>query len=598
MKNNIEFKGIVINSGYALGKAKVIIKETIISSKVVKKMIKDNEIAPEISKLNKAIEYLIKENQETQLKLKDKLSKEDSEIFQSFLTILQDRIMIEEIEALIKNEKVAADYAVNDVLDKYVKIFQDSPDQYFIERAEDLISIKNNLISRINNQVKENCFDVLESYREDFILITNELEPVDISTIFSPFLKGIILYKGAASSHIAILLKNFKIPVLFSVHGLKNQKDIHDQTIVIDAKKGYVHLNLEKEELAFFAEKQKVWETYQKTLESYGFKKTVTLDGFECLVEANIGNVEDAEKARQEGADGVGLFRTEFFFTSATNWPNYLKQATVYAQIAAKFKDFDVVYRTLDIGADKVLPYYEFEKEDNPFLGKRGIRFSLAHKSVFRDQLKALLRTSAQHKNVNIMLPMVSTIKEIEDVKLLIQELKKELHEQEHLNSFDYKLGIMVETPAVAVAANLFAPHVDFFSIGTNDLIQYSMAADRTNSNLSHLYQPLHPGILKLIHNVIWAMNNLIAKTNSKKKWVGMCGDAAGYALAVPLFIGMGLQNYSVSISSVNYIRYLISNLIKKDCDKLLETVLNEVDHLKIAEIVEQFFKDKKLIQF
>lgn len=566
------FQAKPASQGIAHAKAYFLEKENLT---VNKKTVQNTEA--EIQKLNKAFDFLTSKIEKT-LQTNTQVKSAAYEILQAHLELANDETIKEEIIEQIKEHHICAEFAVQEIYKKYIAMFEAMEDAYMRERAHDVKDISYQLTALLLNKTLKSLSEI----DEEVILVTNELAPSQLTEINKKFVKGFITEIGGETAHVIIMAKNLSIP---AVIGFENalSKLKNEEELIINGKTGQVWSQPDEATKNEIASKIENAKKKKVLLEKYINQRSITKDNVHFEIEANIGNTHDALLACENNADGVGLFRSEFLYMESTNWPTEESQYEAYKTVLEKMNNKPVIIRTLDIGGDKKLSYFEFPHEENPFLGYRAIRLCLDKPEIFRTQIRALLRASA-FGNLMIMLPMISTIEEIKQAKQLIHKWEKELIE-EKIKVGKYKIGIMIEIPSAAVCADLFIQEVDFFSIGTNDLIQYSMACDRQSDKVAYLYQPFSPSVLRLIAFSIEATKKY------KDKFCGMCGSMAGDVLATPLLIGMGLDAFSVAISSILEIRYVMSQLDSKECQKLWKaaSLLNNAEDIK--ELVKNFYE-------
>ena len=562
-------KGKGISAGIGIGKALVLKKQEI---KIEKSTIEN--VDKELEKLNVSLNSVIQETEG----LKENSNSEQKQILEAYLMILRDETLTEKTKELIKNEKLNSVYAVEQGLGEIITNFRNIPDEYISERANDIEDIKNRIISKLL-KIEESDLNQIEP---NTIIVTEELTTSDTAKINIKNVSGIISEIGGTNSHVSIIARNKQIPMVIRVEDvIKKIKE--DDIIVINGDNGEIHINPSIEEMAKFEKQQKRLREEETKLEEYKNKVAVTQDGYQVEVSSNIGKTSDLEDVLKVGADGIGLFRTEFLFMDCEQMPTEEEQFQSYKKIAKNMKDKLSIIRTLDAGGDKDIPYLNLEKEDNPFLGYRAIRLCLGNTEMFKIQLRAILRASI-YGNLAIMFPMISTIDELRLAKCVLEECKKELDENAVKYNKDIKVGMMIEIPAAAIMADVFAKECDFFSIGTNDLIQYTMAAERGNTQIANLYTKNHPAVIKLIKNTIDAAHN-------NGIFCGMCGEAASNFQYIPLLIGMGLNEFSMNSSAILQAKKTITELNKKDCEKLVEEVLQLSSDKEVENRLKEFIQ-------
>lgn len=495
---------------------------------------------------------------------------------QAYLMILQDETLLEKAKIMIKEEKSNSVYATQKGLDEIIANFKNLDNEYLAERAKDIEDIKNRIITRLLNKQEEK----LGSIEPNTIIVTEELTTSDSSNINLKNVAGIISEIGGTNSHVSIIARNKQIPMIIRVEDIAS-KIKNGDVIIIDGDMGEIYINPTIEEVEKFKRQQKVAYDKKRKLEEYKNKQAKTKDEYQVEISCNIGKPADLEDALNVGADGIGLFRTEFLFMDSKKMPTEEEQFESYKQIADTMKEKLSIIRTLDAGGDKDIPYLNLEKEENPFLGHRAIRLCLDNIELFKIQLRAILRAS-KYGNLAIMFPMISTIEELRKAKAIVEECKKELDSKDISYNQNIKVGMMIEIPGAAIMADSFAKECDFFSIGTNDLIQYTLAAERGNSKIANLYTKNHPAVIKLIkHTIEAAHNNGI--------FCGMCGEAASNIHYIPLLIGLGLDEFSMNSSAILETKKIITQLNKKRCEILVDDVLKATSDKEVENILKEF---------
>ena len=565
----MKIKGIAASEGVSIAKAFVMLEEDLkISNKKIKdtkKEIKSFEDSKKIAK--KQIQKLY----DTTLK---KIGKEKADIFGAHLQILDDPAIKSDVEKLINEEKFNAAYSLSKVADTYVKMFESMNDDYMKERASDIRDVTNRLLKIIQG------IEILDlsTINHEVIIFAHDLTPSQTAQMNPKFVKGFITEIGGRTSHSAIMARTLEIP---AVVGCGNKLKVkNNEEIIISGTEGIAIIKPSKNEIQEYKLKLEQELKMRKELDKFIDKETVTADGKSFEIAGNIGNSKDVDQVIANGGEAIGLFRSEFLYMDNSNWPTEEEQFEAYSAVAKDMKGKKVIIRTLDIGGDKKLDYFSFPKEENPFLGYRAVRFTMDKKEVFKVQIRALLR-AAHFGKIYVNIPMIATIKEFLDVKKFVDKQRKDL-EKEGIKYGEIKLGIMVEIPSVAILADKFAKHVDFFSVGTNDLIQYTFAADRMSEKVSYLYQPYNPSILRMLKNVIDA-------SHAEGKFTAMCGEMASEPNALPLLIGMGLDEFSMSSSSILKSRYLISKINSNEASKLVEKALDQESSEQVIKLTEKF---------
>jgi phosphotransferase system enzyme I (PtsI) len=504
-----------------------------------------------------------------------RLGADKAEIFEGHLMILEDPDLIDVILEKISEEKMNAEYALYETSLAFIEALRQMDDEYLRERATDVSDVCDKIMNRLRGIQQSD----LSGLTEECIIIAKDLTPSDTAKLNLEFVKGFVTEVGSRTSHSAIMARSLGIPAIVGAGKELNQIE-SDTVLLLDGTDGVVIISPAEEELALFTEKKSRYDIRQAELIQWKTRSSLSSDGHPVELAANIGKLEDVQKALDNGAEAIGLFRTEFLYMGRSKLPTEEEQFSSYKYVLEKMGGKPVVIRTLDIGGDKELPYLDLPKESNPFLGQRALRFCLERPDIFRTQLRALLRAS-RYGNLKIMFPMIAVCSELREAKQMLEEEKGKLLAEGVELAESIEVGMMIEIPAAAIAADLFAKEVDFFSIGTNDLIQYTMAADRMNETVSYLYQPCHPSILRLIRMVIDA-------ASKEGKWVGMCGEMAGDVTAIPLLLGMGLHEFSMSAGSILPARELISELSRAKWSALAEQAMELPTQEEIQAFVNQ----------
>ena len=493
-----------------------------------------------------------------------------NEIFAAHLDMAEDATLTQGILEKIQTGK-SAQWALEEQMEETCGLLESLEDAYLRERAADVRDVCRRMMGFLKG-FDENPF---RNMAEKTILFAEELNPSDIAKMDFRYIKGLVTAKGGVTSHVAILARSMEIPALLGVEGILEKVEA-EESVILDGNTGRLILSPDEACKQHYQEKQMAEKELKHKLKEMNLLPAVTTDGRKVKLYANVGSLKEVELAKKHGAEGIGLFRSEFLYMESRRFPTEQEQFLVYKKAAEMMKS-TVTIRTLDIGGDKALPYYQFEQEENPFLGWRAIRFCLDMRDVFKTQLKALLRAAA-YGDIRIMYPMIVSLEEFRTANRLLEECKQELKERGVLFRESISTGIMVETPAAVMMAEELAREVDFFSIGTNDLTQYILAADRGNQKLTKLYDPFHPAVLRAVEKVI-------AAGHKEGREVGMCGEFAGDERAVPLLVGMGLDEYSMVSNEIAAVRYQIRGLSFMQAQYLSKRVLSagtvkEVKHL------------------
>lgn len=555
--SSTKIKGIGASSGIAIAKAFILQNPDLtIERKTTTDHAGEKERLESALNVSKQELAVIKNNAEAEL------GKDKADIFAAHLLVLSDPELIGAVNGKIDNENLTAESALEDVANMFISMFETMDNDYMKERAADIRDVTKRVMSHLLGL----SFKSPATISEEVIVIAEDLTPSDTAQLNRQFVKGFATDIGGRTSHSAIMSRSMEIPAVVGTKDVTQQIE-QNQLVVIDGITGDVILNPTADEITFYEQKKVDFARQKAEWEKLVNEKTVTRDGHHVEIAANIGNPGDVEGVLNNGAEGIGLYRTEFLYMGRDSFPTEAEQFDAYKTVLEKMNQKPVVIRTLDIGGDKELPYLDLPKEMNPFLGFRAIRLCLEQQDIFRTQLRALLRASV-HGQLKIMFPMIATIGELRAAKTILQEEKDKLLVNGVVVADQIEIGMMVEIPSTAVMADIFAKEVDFFSIGTNDLIQYTMAADRMNEQVSYLYQPYNPAILRLVNHVIEA-------AHKEGKWAGMCGEMAGDETAIPLLLSLGLDEFSMSATSVLPARTQMKELSKEELAQHKEHFLN-----------------------
>ncbi len=564
-------RGTGASSGIGIGKAVVVRDE---KPEVVQVSISDKD--KEVKRFEDVLAKITEATMEMAESLANKVGGKEAEILNGHVLLLSDPMLSEEIKQKIQNELVNAEFAVDSVYDMYAGMFASMDDELMQQRATDMKDLKVRILKGLLGMAD---VDVAR-LPEGSILVAEDLTPSMTAGLNPQTVYGIVTELGGRTSHSAILSRALEIPAVVAISGLL--ENIHDgDTVCFDGDKGEVVIHPDADTLAEYEKKKEAYLLEKKELENYKGKPSVTKDGRKVEIVANIGKPEDAQRALEYDAEGVGLFRTEFLFMDRENAPTEEEQFEAYKKVATLMKDKPVIIRTLDIGGDKEIPYLGIEQDENPFLGYRAIRLCLDRKEdLYRPQLRALLRASA-FGDIRIMIPLITCVDEIREAKALIREIMEDLDRENIAYNKNIQVGIMVETAASSIMADVFAKEVNFFSIGTNDLTQYTMCVDRGNAKVSYLYSPLNPAVLRSLKRVI---------TSAKEAgiMVGMCGEAAADPLLIPLLLVWGLDEFSMSASSILKSRKLVTNSSIADLEKIEKEVMKFTTEKEVREYMEK----------
>ncbi|HEP1245030.1 TPA: phosphoenolpyruvate--protein phosphotransferase [Staphylococcus aureus] len=567
-------KGIAASDGVAIAKAYLLVEPDLTFDKNEKV----TDVEGEVAKFNNAIEASKVELTKIRNNAEVQLGADKAAIFDAHLLVLDDLELIQPIQDKIKNENANAASALTDVTTQFVTIFESMDNEYMKERAADIRDVSKRVLSHILGVELPNPSMIDESV----VIVGNDLTPSDTAQLNKEFVQGFATNIGGRTSHSAIMSRSLEIPAIVGTKSITQEAKQGDM-IIVDGLNGDVIVNPTEDELIAYQDKRERYFADKKELQKLRDADTVTVDGVHAELAANIGTPNDLPGVIENGAQGIGLYRTEFLYMGRDQMPTEEEQFEAYKEVLEAMDGKRVVVRTLDIGGDKELSYLNLPEEMNPFLGYRAIRLCLAQQDIFRPQLRALLRASVYGK-LNIMFPMVATINEFREAKAILLEEKENLKNEGHDISDDIELGIMVEIPATAALADVFAKEVDFFSIGTNDLIQYTLAADRMSERVSYLYQPYNPSILRLVKQVIEA-------SHKEGKWTGMCGEMAGDETAIPLLLGLGLDEFSMSATSILKARRQINGLSKNEMTELANRAVDCATQEEVIELVNNYVK-------
>ncbi|MCF0217817.1 MAG: phosphoenolpyruvate--protein phosphotransferase [Malacoplasma sp.] len=573
---NLLTKGIGASSGIAFAKVFLIKKPKF---EINESLIEDE--SAEVAKVENAIAKASAEIKKIKEIAVAKIGIEKATVFEGHVQIANDPELMNQILELVRVKKFNGAYAINEVFEQTRNLFANMDDEYFRQRASDIIDVKEKILAYFLNV---DLPDIL-SIDQKVIIVAHDLTPSETALLDKNFVKGFATDIGGRTSHAAIMAQTMEIPAVLGLKNITDQVDNND-VIAIDGEKGEVEIN--PTDLNVWHQKQETYLKEKEELKKFIFVIPKTLDNHTVDVVANIGKPADVDIVDSYGANGVGLVRTEFLYMDNSNWPTEDVQFEAYKYILSKQKDKLVIIRTLDIGGDKKLSYYRFNEELNPFLGFRAIRFCLQNPQIFKTQIRALLRASAFGR-LGIMFPMIATVDEFLAAKKVVEETKAELKAASIEYADNVLIGMMVEIPASAFLADTFAKYADFFSIGTNDLIQYTLAVDRMSENVGYLYQPNNPSVLRAIKATV-----LGAKRYNR--FVGMCGEMAGDINSIPLLLGIGgygLDELSMSPSSIPRAKKLICSLKKADCIALANQALTCNTESEVNNLVKVFLKNK-----
>lgn len=572
-KKEIALKGIPASPGIVTGKAFLFGRE---QYTITRRNIKDDQIQDEIKRFKDALVQTKNEIVEIKKRISDEMGVEHGQIFSAHLLVIDDSMLIEEVVSKLKRDKLSIEYTFQDVLRKYIKIFSEMDDEYLKERISDIDDVGRRILKNIIG-AKE---DILSNLKEKVIVVAYDLSPSDTATMHKKNVKGFATDIGGRTSHTAIMAKSLEIPAVVGLEILTKKVESGD-VIIIDGTHGIVIINPSQKTLKRYEVDREKFAEIGKHLLELKDMPCVTLDGRKIELVANIEVPEDVPSVIAHGANGIGLYRTEYFYMNKKDLPSEEEQYKAYASVTKMVKPYYVVIRTLDLGGDKFLSQFEVPQQMNPFMGWRAIRFCLARPDIFKTQLRAILRASA-HGKLKVMYPMISGVEELRQANAILEEVKKELKKSAVPFDENIEVGAMIEVPSAALTSDILAKEVDFFSIGTNDLIQYSLAVDRVNEKIAYLYEPAHPAILRLVKSVIENGHNAGI-------WVGMCGEMAGDIIMTIILLGLGLDEFSTSPIAIPEIKRIIRSVTISQAKEIAQEAVS----LPTGKEVEKFAKKK-----
>lgn len=560
-------KGKGVSKGIGIGHTKVLNNEEV---KLTDFKVDDKE--NELNYFRKCLNNVIEDTK----KVIEKLSGTEADIMNAYLMILQDPTLTAETERLIKEEGYNAGYAAKVGFETVKEVFKNMDDEYMSARASDIEDMKQRVVNKIINKAEID----LSNLPENTVLVGKDLSTSDTAKLNLKTIAGIIIENGSENSHVSIMARTHEIPAIVGVKGALDSI-ANDINIAINGATGEIFINPSQEEISKLTKIKNELKDEKGSLAKFKNKKSITKDGYKTEVVANIGTPKDMESVIENGAEGIGLFRSEFLYMDSESMPTEEEQFEAYKEVLEKAEGKRVIVRTLDIGGDKELKYLNLDKEDNPFLGYRAIRICLREPEIFKVQLRALYRASNYGK-LAIMIPMISSVDEIRAAKDIINEVKEELKAEKVKFDKNVKIGIMIEVPSAAIMAEQLAIECDFFSIGTNDLIQYTVAVERGNEKISDLYTKFHPAVIRLIKMAIDG-------AHKSKIFCGMCGEAASDERFIPLLVGLGLDEFSMNPTKILNSRKMIRDLNHKECKKLVQEILKMSSASEIKARLEEY---------
>lgn len=554
------YKGIPVSAGVCRGKILVLGKTEL---SIPQQSLSEEELPLQIKRLEQALMDTRQQLLEVQRKVSAGLGAEDASIFDAHLLVLEDRTLLDEVIRLIQENKIHAAHAFHLVAERYAKTLSAMEDDYLRERASDMRDVTERIL---NNLLGRNQPIDLHNLKEPCIIISNDLAPSTTALFDKKMVLGFATDVGSKTSHTAIMARSLGIPAVVGLKKASEELETGEYAL-LDGYNGQIVINPTDQTLFEYGQLVRKQVDLHEKLRAVQGQPAITLDGTTVVLSANIEGADDAEAVKICGAQGVGLFRTEYLFINRTVLPTEEEQYIAYREIAAALKPEPVIIRTLDLGGDKFLSHLQIPQEMNPFLGWRAIRFCLEEKEIFCDQLRAILRASVEG-NIKLMYPMISCVKELEEANALVEKCKAKLRDENILFDDKIEIGVMVEIPSAAIAADALAKRSKFLSIGTNDLIQYTLAVDRLNEKIAHLYEPTHPAILHLIKMTVEAAHR-------NGIWAGVCGEMAGDPVLAPILLGLGVDELSATPSSIPALKYLIRRLKMEEAKKLADFALN-----------------------
>ncbi|MBB6677252.1 phosphoenolpyruvate--protein phosphotransferase [Cohnella lubricantis] len=575
-------QGLAASEGVAIGKAFVLPNW---EWELPEQKIGAQDLAVEFERLYEGVKRSKSEIHQIKSEIDEFVGSDESGIFEAHLAILDDPVFMNEIKGIIQRQYKAAEVAVKEAIDHFVTMFDLLDDEYMKERALDIKDVGNRLLKHLLGAPEI----LLPTDTQPFILVVRELTPSQLIHLKPDVVRGIVTMIGSPSSHAAIMARALGIPLVMGVEN-KLQKPIETgELLILDGGSGHLHVRPAADTVLRYSERQRLLLESKERLQQLALVPPVTPDGMMLELAANISTLKELDAVLRSGAHGIGLFRTEFLYMDRGRFPTEQEQYEVYREAAERLQGKPLIIRTLDIGGDKHLDYQEMPEEENPFLGFRAIRFSLSRKDLFKVQLRAILRASA-HGNVQIMYPLIASVEEVREANGVLAEAKRELAAEGVPYREDVPTGIMIEVPAAVAIAELLAEEVSFFSIGTNDLIQFTLAVDRMNEQISHMYEPFHPAVLRMLRAVVEA-------ASSRGVRVGVCGELAGDVRAIPIWLGLGIQELSLSSQAILPVKEAVLRTFAQESRGLMEELFSLRIASAIRERLERFHSEAVLAE-
>ncbi|MFH1824684.1 MAG: phosphoenolpyruvate--protein phosphotransferase [Candidatus Firestonebacteria bacterium] len=569
------FKGIGASSGVVIGRAMLIPAEEFI---IIKHNLKDSDIPGEVIRFKNALKKTKKEIKEIQIKVKKEIGSKHSNIFVAHLLISEDPFLTTEVIKEIKISKVNSEYAFSQAINKFVDKLSKVGDEYLRERSNDIKDIGRRVLRNLTGEKRE----TLANLEEEIIVFAKDLSPSDTVTMQKDKVIGFCIDMGGKTSHTAIIARALEIPAVVGLGSISNNVNT-DETVIVDGLEGIVIISPSSEDLKKYTEKREKLLQIDMELTKLRDLPAETLDGYKIELSANIEMQDEVKLILRHGAKGIGLYRTEFLFLNRVDLPTEEEQFKFYLSTAEALYPCQVIMRTLDLGGDKFLSNLGLRKEDNPFLGLRAIRLCLAKPELFKTQLRAILRAS-KLKNIKIMFPMISGVEEFRRAIKILKEVKNELKKDKIDFDDDIEVGVMIEIPSAALTSDILAKEADFFSIGTNDLIQYTLAIDRVNENIAYLYNPLHPSLIR-------ELKGIVDSAHKEGKWVGMCGEMASDTAFTLLLLGLGFDELSTAPVSVPQVKKVIRSITLEEAKKIANDVLDMETLEEVKEYISHMNK-------